>query len=147
MTKINVSLNAAREITEHYAVGGNVRAAERAAIAAAMPDYLARMGGVPLYNDMGTPVNGPAIIATAERKARLEARAIAAAERNAKAKAERIAAAARFAEEEHAKYLASLGPVTAEEVDSYLASVADSHTAEELVDLRAEMLADIGLTH
>lgn len=146
MAKINIT-PAAREITEHYAAGGNVRAAERAAIAAAAPAFYARMGGVPRYDDTGAPANGPAIVATVHRKARLEARAIAAAERNAKAKAERVAAAARFAEEEHAKWLASLGPFTVEEVDSYLASVADSHTAEELVDLRAEMLADIGLAN
>lgn len=146
MAKINIT-PAAREITEHYAAGGNVRAAERAAIAAAMPDYLARMGGMPRYDDTGAPVNPPAVKATAERKARLEARAIAMAERNAKAKAERIAAAERFAAEEYAKWLESLGPVTESDVDSYLASVADAHTAEELTEMRAELLADLDAIH
>lgn len=96
MAKINIT-PAAREITEHFAAGGNVRAAERAMIAAAAPAFYARVGGVPRYDDTGAPANGPAIVATVEREARLKARAIAASERNAKAKAERVAAAARYA--------------------------------------------------
>lgn len=103
MAKINVT-PAAREITEHFAAGGNVRAAERAAIAAAAPAFYARVGGVPRYDDCGQPVNGPAIVATVERKARLEARDKANAERNAKAKAERVATAERLA----ATYAASV---------------------------------------
>lgn len=96
MAKINIT-PAAREITEHYAAGGNVRAAERAMIAAAAPAFYARVGGVPKYDDTGAPLNGPAIVATVERKARLEARAIAAAARNAAAREERMAQAARYA--------------------------------------------------
>ena len=96
MAKINIT-PAARELTEHHAAGGNVRAAERAAIAAAAPAFYARVGGVPRYDDTGKPVNGPAIVATAARKARLEARAVAAAARNAAAREERMAQAARYA--------------------------------------------------
>ena len=97
MAKINVSLNAAREITEHFAAGEHARNYQRAMIAAHAPLFYVRMGGVPRYDDMGVPVNAPAIKATIARKARLEARALATAARNAAAKAERVAQAARFA--------------------------------------------------
>ena len=103
MAKINVT-PAAREITEHFAAGGNVRAAERAMIAAHAPVFFVRMGGIPRYDDTGAPVNAPAIKATIARKARLEARDKANAERNAKAKAERVATAERLA----ATYAASI---------------------------------------
>jgi hypothetical protein len=96
MAKINIT-PASREITEHFAAGGNVRAAERAAIAAAAPLFYVRMGGIPRYDDMGAPANASAIKATAARKVRLDAKAKADAERNAKAKAERIATAERYA--------------------------------------------------
>jgi hypothetical protein len=96
MAKINIT-PASREITEHFAAGGNVRAAERAAIAAAAPAFYLRVGGVPRYDDTGAPVNGAAVKATAARKVRIEARDNANALRNALAKAERVAAAERFA--------------------------------------------------
>ena len=96
MTKINIA-PASRELTEHFAAGEHARNYQRAMIAAHAPLFYARMGGVPRYDDMGQPMNGAAIKATAARKARLEARAVAASARNAAAKAERIAAAARFA--------------------------------------------------
>lgn len=146
MAKINVT-PASREITEHFAAGEHARAFERMAIERHAPLFFIRMGGVPRYDESGAPLNPPAVKATAERKARLEARAIAAAERNAKAKAERIAAAERFAAEEYAKWLESLGPITESDVDSYLASVAEAHTAEELAEMRAELLADLDAIH
>ena len=96
MAKINISLGA-REITEHYAAGEHARNYQRALIAEHAPLFYVIMGGVPRYDDMGVPVNAPAIKATIARKARLEARRIAAAARNAAAKAERVATAARFA--------------------------------------------------
>ncbi len=96
MAKINIT-PASRELTEHFAAGGNVRAAERAMIAAHAPLFFVRMGGVPRYDDCGQPVNAAAHKATAARKVRIEARDNANALRNALAKAERVAAAERFA--------------------------------------------------
>ena len=98
MAKINIT-PAARELTEPHAAGGNVRAAERAAIAAAMPAYLARFSGfVPVYDMSGKPDNAAALVATAAREKRIAARNIAAAARNAAAREERMAQAARFAD-------------------------------------------------
>lgn len=140
MAKINVTL-AAREITEHFAAGEHARAFQRAMIAQCLPAYVARLGDVPVYTMDGQPVNGAAIKATAERTARLEARNIAAAARNAAAREERIAAAARFADAEHAKWIASLPPVTVADVDAYLADA--ELTADEFSAARAELLATI----
>ena len=96
MAKINVTLGA-REITEHYAAGEHARNYQRAMIAEHKPAFLARFSGfMPIYDMAGNPDNPAAVAATAQRKVRLEARAIAAAERNAKAKAERVATAARL---------------------------------------------------
>ena len=95
--KVNVTANASREITEHFAAGEHARNYQRAMIAAHAPLFYVRVGGVPRYDDMGQPANAAAIKATVARKARLEAKAKADAERNAKAKAERVATASRFA--------------------------------------------------
>ena len=116
MAKINVT-PAAREITEHFAAGGNVRAFQRAMIAKHSLAFFIRMGGVPRYDDAGAPVNAAAVKATVARKARLEARAVADKARRDAAKAARIAEAEKLA----AKY--ALAPATTDELDSYLATL------------------------
>ena len=91
--KMTVSV-ADRAVTEHYASGEHARAFQRAMIAQCLPAYVARLGEVPVYTMEGQPANGAAVIATAERKARLEARRIAAEITRAASKAERMATAA-----------------------------------------------------
>jgi hypothetical protein len=120
--KINVS-PAAREVTDHYAAGAFARAYERASIIAGLPAYIARMGGLPRYDEVGKPANSAAVLATTARAARLEARRIAAEASRAAAKGERIARAAVLAETYAAEIEAAEieSDMTAEEFSAALA--------------------------
>ncbi len=137
MAKINMSLNANRDVTEHFAAGEHKRIFERRMIAAHLPGYVASMGlAVPRYNGEGQPVTVAAYKATKARKARLLARKALADKARADSMAARKATAARLSDT-----LSATVPATVEDVDSYPDSL--DITAAEFEAARAELLATI----